>query len=338
MRGQLGSGLLDKFAPHGGIRHLICVDMPRREYGFDHLLDAMRHGGQITLLNIQRDNILQIPPGELVSGPTARKPARPDPQCDDSHPCSQHRRAFARCSRSSGPPQRRHGRGAQAVPPPRAPPPRLAPPAPVHRGRSPRGVRARQGRQGLVGGSGRLLQARDQDGAGGVSSSRVRPHVRHMLAEGGRLGGERGSGSEGRNGLACSCTIAWSNALACSIYTMARATPAVDEPFEAADAGVMNPASGETDHSTSPRSSGSITALQQSTLTTEGDTAAATDACMRRRARTRPSWALWALLGLGGLGSTQPDSDGRNALSAARSAPWLGAGVAAAQGASVSPR
>ncbi|GAA6018824.1 hypothetical protein JCM8202_002248 [Rhodotorula sphaerocarpa] len=119
---------------------------------------------------------------------------------------------------------------------------------------------------------------------------------------------------------------------------MARATPAADEHFEAADAGVMTPASGETDHSTSPRSSGSITALQQSTLTTEGDTAAATDACMRRRARTRPSWALWALLGLGGLGSTQPDSDGRNALSAARSAPWLGAGVAAAQGASVSPR
>lgn len=63
MHGNLGSGLLDKFRPHGGIKHLICVEMPRRENGFEYLLDAMRHGGQITLLNIERDMVLQIPPG-----------------------------------------------------------------------------------------------------------------------------------------------------------------------------------------------------------------------------------------------------------------------------------
>ncbi|GAA5988899.1 hypothetical protein JCM10908_006215 [Rhodotorula pacifica] len=67
MHGHLGSGLLDKFRPHGGIKHLICVDLPRREHGFEHLLDCMRHGGQITLLNIERETMLMIPPAHIVA-------------------------------------------------------------------------------------------------------------------------------------------------------------------------------------------------------------------------------------------------------------------------------
>lgn len=63
VRGHLGSGLVEKFGPHGGIKHLICVELPRRENGFEYLLDLMRHGGQITLLTIDRESMLIIPPG-----------------------------------------------------------------------------------------------------------------------------------------------------------------------------------------------------------------------------------------------------------------------------------
>lgn len=67
VRGHLGSGLVEKFAPHGGIKHLICVELPRRENGFEHLLDLMRHGGQITLLTIDRESMLIIPPAQIVA-------------------------------------------------------------------------------------------------------------------------------------------------------------------------------------------------------------------------------------------------------------------------------
>ena len=88
VRGHLGSGLVEKFAPHGGIKHLICVELPRRENGFEHLLDLMRHGGQITLLTIDRESMLIIPPGEF--GPSS--PRRPPSHALTSSPLlNQHR-------------------------------------------------------------------------------------------------------------------------------------------------------------------------------------------------------------------------------------------------------
>lgn len=76
VHGHLGSGLVEKFGPHGGIKHLICVELPRRENGFEYLLDLMRHGGQITLLTIDRESMLMIPPGAfrecLLSRPGTR--------------------------------------------------------------------------------------------------------------------------------------------------------------------------------------------------------------------------------------------------------------------------
>ncbi|GAA5864422.1 hypothetical protein JCM3774_002786 [Rhodotorula dairenensis] len=68
VRANLGSGLLDTFRPHGGIKHLVWVEVPRLgENGFEDLLDAMRHGGQITLLTIDRESRLLLPPAHIVA-------------------------------------------------------------------------------------------------------------------------------------------------------------------------------------------------------------------------------------------------------------------------------
>jgi D-arabinose 1-dehydrogenase-like Zn-dependent alcohol dehydrogenase len=49
----------------GGIRLAIAVDQP--ENGFDHLLDAMRYGGEIVVLSAHHERQLRLPLGQIVS-------------------------------------------------------------------------------------------------------------------------------------------------------------------------------------------------------------------------------------------------------------------------------